>query len=226
MTEMMPWDRFPDEDEELPYEPPAGAPPLAPESQSVPVPSPEPVKPIDDVIERVIPTERWPTAPDLALVEDDIDIHMLANQAFKQALDEALPDVKRNAMDMLKASLQATVKGQEVDWSHPTIIATTAKGKELVVADAKNRSWRTFLQGLAIDCFFALVVVLGTVTQIDTPLNKTAWIAVAALVIKTLIQTAVSYVMRLKIQPTMKNEQGEKMAIMPVPRPMLDEKAA
>ena len=132
-------------------------------------------------------------------------------------------DLGKEMLDYVKSTIEAAVHDQEVDHTHPTITATTSTGRELVVADAKNRSWRTFLQGLTIDLAAALIVILGTITQINTPMDKTAWIAVGALAVKTLVQAALSYFMRIKIQPTIKNPEGEKMAIMPLMAPMPSE---
>ena len=190
MTDM-PWDRFPEEDEELPYHEP-------PVVVSVPEPPPPPVQPTP------------PPAPTIPAIDWD------------EVLDDVWPMIKGQLTDYVKGTLQA---GFNVDHAHPTITAITAQGKELVVADARSRSWRTLLQGLAIDLFFAVVVLLGTLTQADV-LDKASWTIFFVLLGKTLIQTSVSYFMRLKVTPTMRNEEGEKMAIMPVPRPMVDKDRA
>jgi hypothetical protein len=94
-------------------------------------------------------------------------------------------------------------------------------GRELVKADARNRSWRTLLQGLGIDLFFAVVALAGTLTHIDA-LDNVAWSAFFALVGKTLIQTAVAYFMRLRVAPTIRTP-GEKYVIAPLPRPVEDD---
>ena len=91
----------------------------------------------------------------------------------------------------------------------------SSKGSDLVRADARSRSWRTLVQGLGIDLMFAIVAVLATVAHVD-PLDKAAWITLAGLLIKTVIQTLVAYVMRLRVTPTVRTK-GEKMALMPLP---------
>jgi hypothetical protein len=104
---------------------------------------------------------------------------------------------------------------------NPTITAETTTGRELIVADAKSRSWRTFVQGLIIDVIAALALVLTTLAGMD-PFDKETWIVVGALFVKTLVQSVFAYVMRLRVTPTIKTP-GEKLAIMPVPRPMIEE---
>lgn len=83
----------------------------------------------------------------------------------------------------------------------PDITATTIQGKELAVASAKNRSLRTFLQGLGFDILFALVSVIALSLNDFNFLDGAAWATLGILVLKTIIQTAVSYVARLKITP-------------------------
>lgn len=131
------------------------------------------------------------------------------------AIAVVLKDVMAEVIAYTKDSL-----AQGSDLLHPTITATTSSGRELVVADARNRSWRTFLQGLAIDLFAALAAILTTISQIDPPLDKAAWAAVGVLAIKTLIQTALAYFMRIKIQPTLTTLTGQKLAIQPLLAPV------
>lgn len=120
---------------------------------------------------------------------------------IKEAIAAAMPAIKAQALDYAKAELQDTLAGKTVDQAHPTITVTTAKGKELKIADAKSRSYRTFIQGLSLDVFFALMALLGTLTSFD-PLAKASWFTLGALVLKTIFQTIISYVSRMKITPT------------------------
>jgi hypothetical protein len=133
-------------------------------------------------------------------------------------LDQAWPTIRDQAVDYARDSVKEIMKGQTVDVLNPTIIATTAAGHELIVADARSRSWRTLVQGLAIDVFAALLAVLSTLTGLD-PLVRETWILIGALFVKTVIQSIVSYFMRLRFTPTVKTT-GEKMALMPIPRPV------
>lgn len=83
----------------------------------------------------------------------------------------------------------------------PDVTAVTSRGEELTVVDAKSRSWRTFIQGLAIDLGFALLSVLALALGDFDFLDGAAWATLGVLVLKTIIQTAISYVARLKIAP-------------------------
>ncbi len=93
------------------------------------------------------------------------------------------------------------VSGQGFPELVPNITATTAQGRELTVASAKNRSWRTFVQGFGIDLGFALLSVLALAFGDFNFLDGAAWATLGVLVLKTIIQTAISYVARLKITP-------------------------
>jgi hypothetical protein len=83
----------------------------------------------------------------------------------------------------------------------PNLTAVTARGEELAVVDARNRSWRTFVQGLGIDLGFALLSVLALAISDFDFLDGAAWATLGVLVLKTIIQTAISYIARLKITP-------------------------
>lgn len=69
-----------------------------------------------------------------------------------------------------------------------------------VVADARDRAWRTVLQGLGIDLATALVLTLAVLL---TEVNWTwaFWGALGLAVAKSLIQAAVSFFMRLLVKP-------------------------
>ena len=83
----------------------------------------------------------------------------------------------------------------------PNLTAVTGRGEELAVVDARNRSWRTFVQGLGIDIGFALLSVLALALGDFDFLSGAAWATLGVLVLKTIIQTAISYVARLKFTP-------------------------
>jgi hypothetical protein len=158
------------------------------------------------------PTEPVSNLPEVPTRE--IDFAKVLKDAFVAALREARPQAREAATGYAKETIDHVVHGDQIEWGHPTITATTSQGKELVVADAKSRSWRTFLQGLIFDIGFALVAVLTTLAGAD-PFQKQTWILFGAMVVKTLIQTVISYIMRLRITPTIRPPTGEKMAVVP-----------
>lgn len=91
--------------------------------------------------------------------------------------------------------------GQGTPNALPDITVTTTTGKKLATASARDRSFRTLLQGLGIDVGFALLSVLALAFTDFDFLDGMAWVTLGVLVIKTVIQTAVSYAMRLKFTP-------------------------
>jgi hypothetical protein len=69
-----------------------------------------------------------------------------------------------------------------------------------VQTDAKNRSWRTLIQGLGIDVATALFLVLAAaVTNIEW--TKQYWWTLLLLAGKSIIQAIVSYFVRLLVPP-------------------------
>jgi len=81
----------------------------------------------------------------------------------------------------------------------------TAGGKNVVgradhgdnsSADARNRALRTFLQGLVLDVLLAVALVVYTAVSA----GEVDWRLLAAALVRTVLQTAASYVMR-KLKP-------------------------
>jgi hypothetical protein len=205
----LPWERF-QPDQTTPTPQPEPIPVPEPEPIPVPVPPQQPPQPpVAPVPPPYQPTENLP-APQ----PKEIDYQKILKDAFVEAMREAGPQLKDAAGDYVRETVDHVTHGDKIDWDHPTITATTSQGKELIVADAKSRSWRTFLQGLIFDLGFALIAVLGTLSGQD-PFQKETWILFGILVIKTLIQTVISYIMRLRVTPTIRPPAGEKMAIVP-----------
>lgn len=200
MTDL-PWDRFePDEPDELPYKPPG----------VLPTPTPPPPLILDP--EELDPAPLPPAPP--SGVEEP------RTPDWGDILDEAWPMIRDQVVDYARAVVATTVKGNQVDFAHPQVTAVTKQGKELVIADARSRSWRTLIQGLIFDVFAAVLAAIAVLSGLD-PLVKETWIAFGVLLAKSVISAIISYFMRLKVTPTIKNKEGEKMAVMPIPRPVL-----
>jgi hypothetical protein len=214
----LPWDRYgaPPTDEESAEEPtdevmPPEDPPMQEWMEQQPWPEPEPVG-----VPPPAPVAPPPSPPPPPVPPPPVDV-----SGITEAIKTALADAVRMGADYVYQTGQAVAAGQQVDHRNPTVTATDSTGYELVKADARSRSGRTLVQGLIIDLFFAVVALLGTVTHAEV-LDKASWTIFFVLLGKTLIQTSLAYFMRLKVTPTMKTE-GEKLAIMPVPRPMMEE---
>jgi hypothetical protein len=68
--------------------------------------------------------------------------------------------------------------------------------------DARNRAWRTFVQGLAVDILAALVLAVGpALMQTDGLTTRAYWSTMGALVLKTVVTAVVSYIARKVIPP-------------------------
>ena len=65
--------------------------------------------------------------------------------------------------------------------------------------DARNRAWRTFLQGRLIDAVIAVVLVLGPAMS-SVEWSVSWWVALGLALAKSLLTAVVSYVAR-KVTP-------------------------
>lgn len=70
-----------------------------------------------------------------------------------------------------------------------------------VQADAENRAWRTFVQGLLLDVAAAVVAVL-VVALTDVEWTLTYWQALGLVLLKTVLTAAVSYAARRITPPS------------------------
>ena len=104
----------------------------------------------------------------------------------------------------------------------PPITAEDKAGKQLVIADAKSRSWRTLIQGLIFDVFAAIVAAVALLSGAD-PMVEETWIAFGVLLLKSVVSAIISYFMRLRVTPTIKLKTESEMAVMPIPRPIMEE---
>ncbi len=121
-----------------------------------------------------------------------------ATEAAKEALQKAAPAIQQQLAQYTQNYVNGVLTGKPV--AFPTITTTTSTGQSLTIASARNRSWRTFLQGLGLDILFALMTLVGTLGNVDF-FSAAGWTIVGALFVKTIIQTVISYVARLKITP-------------------------
>lgn len=187
----MPWDKYPIDAPRNEFDAPSN-------EYDAPLDY-DPYQPVEQPanLPEVLPRHR---APDSATMDE------LVREASRVA--------RETAISYVRDSLGAAWRGEKIDHRNPTITATDHTGRELVVADAKNRSWRTLFQGLAIDILAALVVVVGTLTTFD-PFVVESWTVVGALFLKTIIQAVVAYFMRLKVAPTVK-EDGRRVETLTV----------
>lgn len=184
----------------------------------------EPLTPPDPNLIGSVPSEPEPVAtapvqqrPSPAQSAQQADISDQIERAVGEAMSGLTPWLQKQALDYAKDYAMGRLTGRDVS-GFPTITTQDKKtGKEVIVADARNRSFRTFVQGIGIDLLFAFVGLLAMVSSMDVT-DKTAWTAFGVLVLKTFVQTVVSYVSRLKIAPSGRVE-GEQMKLLSVAVP-------
>ncbi len=70
-----------------------------------------------------------------------------------------------------------------------------------IETDARDRAWRTFLQGLALDLLVAVAAALLVWLPDADVTSRQAWVVLGVTLTKTILQAAASYVMRLKVAP-------------------------
>lgn len=124
-------------------------------------------------------------------------LEQAAVDAAQTALTDAAPKIQDQVAKYTQDYITGILTGSTPS---PTITGTTLSGTNLVIASAKNRSWRTFLAGMGLDIVFALVAVVGTLSHVNF-FTQAGWITFGVLIIKTVIQTVISYIARLKIAP-------------------------
>lgn len=71
-----------------------------------------------------------------------------------------------------------------------------------VKAAATERATRSLVQGLGIDVLIAVAAALLTWLPEADVLDGAAWLLLGTILVKTVLQAAASYVMRLKYAPT------------------------
>lgn len=207
MSTALPWDRFKPEPPDVPPES-VNPPPIPVEPEYTPPPDK--------------PAYETPNLPERPTGE--VDFGKILKDAFSDALVEAGAKLKESAKDYAQDTWEGIKRGETVDVLHPTITAETKAGRELVVADAKSRSWRTLVQGLIVDVLAAILAVVALLSGMD-PFVRETWILIGALLVKSVVSAVIAYFMRLRVTPTIRTP-GEKMAIMPVPRPMVEDRSA
>lgn len=79
-------------------------------------------------------------------------------------------------------------------------MAHSAPGGSDVQADARNRSFRSLVQGLALDVSVAVVLVLATAFS-NLEWTPTYWKLLGLTVAKSILQSGASYLMRVLVAP-------------------------
>lgn len=90
----------------------------------------------------------------------------------------------------------------------------TKRALAALTEDAKNRSWRTALQGLAIDVGVAIVIVLAPALAGAEAWGDFKWAILGFSVFKSAAQAVLSFVMRRWLDPS-----GLPTPLPPKPQP-------
>lgn len=88
------------------------------------------------------------------------------------------------------------------------MVTRTGESVAVVSQDAKNRAIRSFFQGLGIDVGIAVVLLLVLAFD-DIQWTQTYWLALAASLGRTILQSAVSYVSRVYVKPHVASDSDD-----------------
>lgn len=81
-----------------------------------------------------------------------------------------------------------------------SLVREERPGNPVVQADARNRAWRTLVQGLGYDVATAVVLVL-VATVGDLQWTRAYWITLGLAVAKSAVLSGVAYFARLLVKP-------------------------
>lgn len=180
----MPWDNEP----RRPTPPPQ--PPYVPPQQPyVPPPAPRPTPP--QQMQPDVPpiVARNPQTGETVRVDIGADLREAIRQAITGAVVENKDIMQANANKAIAKMVKAEVK-EEVDEKTEQLEESFSGGPATT---------RTFIQGAALDIGAAVFAVLATAIGPDSNLfDKEMWGIVGVMMLKTLVQTGLSYMMRFQ----------------------------
>lgn len=128
-------------------------------------------------------------------------IQFVALKNAEKQIQDAAPNLLKNLEDYAQQYTSALLAG-----THPSaipdidLINPDGSVTHLTHQDAKNRGYRTLIQGFALDVLFAVIAAIGALSGVNF-FDKAGLATLGILISKTVIQTIVSYVARLKITP-------------------------
>jgi hypothetical protein len=141
------------------------------------------------------------TVPAQQMINESIlpNIQQVALENAQRKIAEAAPQLLQNLENYAQAYSEAVLAGQNPT-AIPAVTVFREDGSELTKIDAKNRGFRTLLQGFGIDVLFAIIGAIGALSGVNF-FDKAGLATLGILVSKTIVQTAVSYAARMKITP-------------------------
>ncbi len=191
----MPWDN------PRPATPPAPGPaPQYPPAQYTPAPPPQPAYTHTPA---PVPPYQPPQQPQMVAVNDQtgqrvpVDINSILQQAINTAIVENKDAMVANSQRALKSAVQG--KKPTVEQSNSAFVEAAEDIEEAFTGGPVTT--RTFVQGVVIDIGFAVFAAVATVVGPGfDAFDKEAWTVVGALVLKTIVQTGMSYMMKLQVK--------------------------
>jgi hypothetical protein len=118
---------------------------------------------------------------------------------IKEAVNTAVQQNKDALIASGQKAIAKAASGEKVSVKHAGSAADSSEVEDNF--DFGPSSKRTLLQGLAVDLGFAAMAVLGTATaggDFDIT-DAEQWTILGAMLVKTVLQTGMSYVMRLRV---------------------------
>jgi hypothetical protein len=187
----MPWDQ--------PQQPPEPAPRYQPPAQPPYVPPPG--RPYDQQGAQRMQPDLPPIVARNPQTGEQVrvDIGAELREAIRQAVTGAVAQNKDTMIASGQKLATNALTGQKstVNAAVPAALADSELEDNFQMGPATKR---TLLNGLAVDLGFAAMAVIGTVSATDFDITDTeAWTLVGVMLVKTVIQTGMSYVMRLKV---------------------------
>lgn len=126
--------------------------------------------------------------------------------SVRRVSDALAPQVEELIALSVKSYVADLLSGRKPDLvPDVSVHGTDALGRKQVVLDARNRSWRTFVQGLGTDIFVALGVGAGDMAGVDL-FTQHGWQIIGLSLAKTVIVAGASYLTRLKVAPAVEQK--------------------
>jgi hypothetical protein len=123
-----------------------------------------------------------------------VDLGADLREAIRQAITQSVVENKDAMVANGQRAIAKAVDGQKISVKHE---ATEVEGEMEFGASTK----RTLLQGLAVDIGFAATAAMGMAMGDDFDFSDPEqWKILGLLLVKTLIQTGMSFLMRLKLE--------------------------
>lgn len=121
---------------------------------------------------------------------------------IQNTINEAVAANKEQLVRNAQKGIAKAVKGEKVVIEHRKVVSGDGAIDEIEEAfEGGPVTTRTFAQGFAVDIGFALMAAATTVIGPGfDAFDKEAWTIVGALMLKTFIQTGMSYMMKLEVK--------------------------